>query len=685
MKLKFITFLFISAFLLTSCAEDQKKKDADKEKIEEKDSTVTSDDFDYEVDEFADIKVIRYQVPGWDELSLEQKKLAYYLGQAGLEGRDIVWDQHYKHNLKIRKALENIYTSYDGDKDADDWKNFEKYLKQVWFANGIHHHYSNKKFKVDFSEDYLKELMDETDISLDDDAFDVIFNDKDTKKVNLDESKGLISGSAVNFYKGDISADEVDEHYGAMESPDPKKPLSFGLNSQLVKEDGELKDRVWKKGGMYGEAIEKIIGWLEKAKDVAENDQQAKAIGLLIEFYETGDLEKWDEYSVEWTKSTDGDIDYINGFIEVYDDPKGYKATFESTVQITDFEMSEKMKTVGENAQWFEDNSTIDDEFKKKNVVGVSYKTVNITGEAGSTSPSSPIGINLPNQDWIREHEGSKSVSLHNIISAYGHTGGEEKLKEFVYNDEEFELSKAYGETADNLHTTLHEVVGHASGRLKDGVKEPKETLKSYASTIEEGRADLVGLYYMRDKKMEELDLTDDYKKLSQAGYSDYIRNGLMTQLTRVDLGDDIEESHMRNRHWISQWVYEKGKEDKVIEKKVEDDKTYFVVNDYDKLRELFGELLNKVQEIKSTGDYDAAKELVENYGVKVDQDLHQEVIDRNEAIHTPPYSGFVNPTLVPEEDDDGEITDIKLDYSKDFVEQMLDYSKNYGNLPEEN
>lgn len=676
----YLPFVLLSLFLMFSCVENEKKTEDKKE--EQKESSEKQDSlFTQAVDEFADIKIIRYDVPGWDELSAKQKELVYYLGEAGLEGRDILWDQNYKHNLTIRKALESIYKNYDGDKDSDDWKNFETYLKQIWFANGIHHHYSNNKFKPKFDKDYLNALLEETDTELSGEAFEVIFNDKDAKKVNLDEAKGLIEGSAVNFYGSDITADEVDEHYEAMESPDPDKPLSFGLNSKLVKEDGELKDLVWKSGGMYGDAIDKIIYWLEKAADVAENEQQEKAIRLLIEYYETGDLEKWDEHSVAWVKATEGDIDYINGFIEVYEDPKGYKATFESVVQITDFDMSEKMKIIGDNAQWFEDNSPIMNKHKKEEVVGISYKTVNVAAEAGDNSPATPIGINLPNANWIREQEGSKSVSLHNIIDAYSKAGDKEQLEEFAYDDDETELSKEYGEIADNLHTALHEVVGHASGRINKGVGETKKTLKSYASTIEEGRADLVGLYYLFDPKMEELEMTDDYEKLGKAAYNDYIRNGLMTQLIRIEEGDDIEESHMRNRHWISQWVYEKGKDNNVIEKKVEDDKTYYVVQDYEQLRALFGELLREVQRIKSEGDYDAAKHLVEDYGVKIDQDLHQEILKRNEAIAARPYSGFVNPVIEIEEDNDGAIKDIRLTQPESFEEQMLNYSEQYGNL----
>lgn len=680
MKLKFTPFLLMGVLFFFSCQNNTEKKQEKKE-----DTMHTTDStFEYRVEDFADVKILRYKVPGWDSLSLKQKKLVYYLTQAGLAGRDILWDQNYKYNLAIRQALEKVYTSYEGDTETEDWKHFETYLKRVWFSNGIHHHYSNRKFKPKFEKSYLKELLEETDTALEEEALTAIFNEEDEKKVNLDKSKGLLKGSAVNFYGDHITAKEVDEHYGAMESPDPDKPLPFGLNSKLVKEDGELVDKVWKSGGMYGAAIDKIISWLEKAKGVAENKQQAKALSLLAEFYKTGDLEKWNEYSVAWAQTTEGDIDFINGFIEVYEDPKGYKATFESAVQLTDFEMSEKMKIVGESAQWFEDHSPIQDDYKKEKVVGVTYKTVNVAGEAGDNSPATPIGINLPNQEWIREQVGSKSVSLGNIITAYNKAGGKEKLKEFAYNEQAVERAQKYGEEAGNIHTAMHEVVGHASGKINKGVGSPKETLKSYASTIEEGRADLVGLYYMRDPKMEELGLTDNYKELSKAQYDTYIRNGLLTQLIRVDLGDDIEESHMRNRHWISQWVYEKGKQEQVITKKVEEGKTYFVINDYDKLQTLFGRLLREVQRIKSEGDYEEAEALVENYGVKIDQELHKEVLKRNEAIATPPYGGFVNPVLKPEKDEAGEITDIRISQPESFAEQMLNYADKYGNLSTE-
>lgn len=684
MKLKYIPIALLGLMTFVSCNEDGKEKRETTTKTEQNAKTSDSE-FHYTVDEFADIKILRYQIPGWDELSLEKQKLVYYLTQAGLSGRDIIWDQNYKHNLKIRKALENIHANYDGDKNADDWKNFETYLKRVWFSNGIHHHYSNDKLKPEFNQAYLKELLSATNTELKGEAFEVIFNDKDSKKVNLDKSKGLVKGSAVNFYGDDITAEDVDAFYANKKSPNPDKPLSFGLNSKLVKENGQVVEKVWKSGGLYGSAIDEIIKWLEKAKDVAENKAQADALGLLIEYYQTGDLQKWDDYSVAWVEATEGDIDYINSFIEVYNDPKGYKGSYETIVQIKDFDMSKKMKVFEDNVQWFEDESPIMDEHKKKNVVGVTYKTVNVAGEAGDASPSTPIGVNLPNSNWIREAHGSKSVSLGNIIYAYSHAGGSEKLEEFANDEEEIKLSKKYGEQADKLHTALHEVVGHASGVINKGVGETKETLKSYASTLEEGRADLVGLYYLMDPKLEELGLTDNSEALGKAAYNDYIRNGLMTQLIRIEQGKDIEESHMRNRQWISAWVYEKGKEDKVIVKETKDGKTYFDIKDYDKLHDLFAELLRETQRIKSEGDYEAAKNLVENYGVKVDQDIHKEVLKRNEAFKSAAYSGFVNPVLVPEMDDNGEIKTIKVTQPDHFVDQMMEYSKKYNNLPVEN
>lgn len=681
MKRKILTVFALSALLFVSCDANKGNKTQSDEVVK----TETSDDFHYTVDQFADLRVLRYQVPGWDQLTLKEQELAYYLVQAGMEGRDIIYDQNYRHNLKIRKALENVYTTYEGDKNSDNWKNFEIYLKRFWFSNGIHHHYSNDKIKPDFSADYLKQLLSDTDTTLEGEAFDVIFNDKDAKKVDLSRGGDNALLSAVNFYSPDITNEDVKNFYAKKVSPDKDRPLSFGLNSKLVKENGEVKELVYKSGGLYGEAIDRIIYWLEKARGVAENKAQGDAIGLLIEFYKTGDLQKWDDYNVAWTGATEGNIDYNNGFIEVYSDPLGIKGAYESVVQINDFDMSKKMSVLSDNAQWFEDNSSIMNEHKREKVVGVTYKVVNVVGESGDSSPSTPIGVNLPNADWIRAEVGSKSISLGNIIDSYNKAGSSGRLKEFTFDDEEYELEKAYGEEADKLHTALHEVIGHASGKLNPGVKEPSETLRSYASTIEEGRADLLGLYYLYDAKLQDLGLTDDWKKLGMAAYNGYIRNGLMLQLTRLNIGDDVEQTHMRNRQWVSSWVFEKGQEDNVIEKINRDGKTYFKIHDYDKLHKLFGELLREVQRIKSEGDYAAAEHLVETYGVKVDQEIHKEVLDRNAQFDTAPYSGFVNPVITPVTNDEGEIVSYKLEQPETFEEQMLYYSKTYSNLPEVN
>ena len=679
MKLKTLFSAALMTSLLFSCGEDKKAQTTEDTSVK-KEST-----FDYNVDTFADIKILRYQIPSWDNLSLKQQQLAYYLTQAGLAGRDIMWDQNYRHNLAIRAALENVYKTYEGDKTSADWQAFTTYLKRVWFSNGIHHHYSNDKLKPEFSSDYLKQLLADTETTLEGEAFDVIFNDQDLKKVNQAKGVDNVALSAVNFYGPNVTNEDVISFYKQKKSPNPEKPLSFGLNSQLVKENGQLKERVYKSGGLYGSAIDEIIKWLEKAKSVAENEAQGNALGLLIDYYKTGDLQTWDDYNVAWTAATDGDIDYINSFIEVYNDPLGYRGSYETIVQIKDFDMSKKMSVLSENAQWFEDNSPLMDEHKKKNVVGVTYKVVNVAGEAGDASPSTPIGVNLPNANWIRAAVGSKSVSLGNIIEAYNNAGSTGRLKEFVHDEEELQLEEKYGQLADKLHTALHEVIGHASGQLNPGVGETKETLKNYASTLEEGRADLVGLYYLYNPKLQELGLVDDWESVGKAAYDGYIRNGLMTQLIRLNLGDDVEEAHMRNRQWVSAWVYEKGKADNVIEKVTRDGKTYFNINDYDKLHELFGQLLRETQRIKSEGDYAAVEALVEDYGVKVDQAIHAEVLERNKQFKSAPYSGFVNPVLVPETNDAGEITAIKVTQPDTFEGQMLDYSSKYNYLPARN
>ncbi len=642
-------------------------------------------EFDYTVEQFADLKILRYQIPGFENLTLKEQRLVYYLTQAGLAGRDIMWDQNYRHNLKIRKALENVYTSYKGDKSTEDFKNFEVYLKRLWFSNGIHHHYSNNKIKPTFSVPYLKQLLKDTNIKLEGNAFDVIFNDKDAKKVNQAKGVDNVLLSAINFYGPNVTNADVETYYSKMKSPNPQKPLSYGLNSQLVKEDGVLKERIYKSGGLYGTAIDEIIKWLELAKGVAENQAQGDALGLLIEYYKTGDLQTWDNYNEAWTAAIEGNIDYINSFIEVYNDPLGYRGSYETIVQIKDFDMSQKMEVLTENAQWFEDNSPLMEAHKKDSVVGVTYKVVNVAGEAGDASPSTPIGVNLPNANWIRAAVGSKSVSLGNIIHAYNNAGSSGRLKEFVHDEEELKLEETYGQLADKLHTALHEVIGHASGQMNPGVGETKETLKNYASTLEEGRADLVGLYYLYNPKLQELGLVEDWQKVGKTAYDGYIRNGLLTQLIRLNIGDDVEEAHMRNRQWVSAWAYEKGKTDNVIEKVTRDGKTYYNINDYEKLHELFGQLLRETQRIKSEGDFKAVEALVEGYGVKVNQAIHSEVLERNKQFTSAPYSGFVNPVLVPDMNDNGEITSINIIQPNSFIEQMLYYSKNYSFLPEEN
>jgi len=673
---------FVLAQFLWSCKTENHSDTA-------KDSnfiTVSAEEnFPVMVEQFSDLKVLRYQIPGWENLTLKEQKLVYYLTQAGLSGRDIMWDQNYRHNLTIRTALENVYTNFAGDKTTADWSAFEVYLKRVWFSNGIHHHYSNAKMKPEFSSDYLTTILEATNTVLKGDAFDVIFNDIDAKKVNQAKDVDNVAASAVNFYGPGVTNADVEAFYSKIKSPDPKKPLSHGLNSQLVKVNGELQERVYKSGGLYGEAIDEIVKWLILAEGVAENKAQGDALALLIQYYNTGDLQTWDDYNVAWTGATEGNIDYINSFIEVYNDPLGYRGSYETIVQIKDFDMSAKMEVLSKNAQWFEDNSPLFPEHKKKNVVGVSYKTVNVAGEAGDASPTTPIGVNLPNANWIRASVGSKSVSLGNITNAYNNSGSSGRLKEFVNDDQEFELEKKYGQLGDKLHTALHEVVGHASGQLNPGVGETKETLKNYASTLEEGRADLVGLYYLYNPKLQELGLVDDWKSVGMAAFDGYIRNGLMTQLIRLNLGDDVEEAHMRNRQWVSAWAYEKGMEDNVIEKVTRDGKTYFNINDYEKLHELFGQLLRETQRIKSEGDFAAVQALVEGYGVKVDQVIHAEVLERNKQFTSAAYGGFVNPVLLPQTDANGAITSIDVNYVKSFVGQMLYYSDTYGFLPEVN
>jgi dipeptidyl-peptidase-3 len=676
MKIKQLIYVFLIAILLTSC-ETEDNKDTVKEASE----------FNHFVEQFADIKVLRYTIPGFEELSLKEKKLVYYLTQAGLSGRDIMWDQNYRYNLSIRKGLENINKNYTGDRDAENFKLFKTYLKRVWFSNGIHHHYSNDKIKPEFTKEYFTDyLLKNSNTQLSSEIVAVLFNDADNKKVNKKSGNDNILSSAINFYGPDITDKDVVDFYKTAYKGPEGMPVEAGLNSKLVRENGKLVEKVWKSGGMYGTAIDQVISWLNKAQGVAENAKQANALGLLVEYYKTGSLDTWDAYCIAWATSIEGNIDWINGFIEVYNDPKGYRGSYETVVQIKDFDMSRKMKVLSDNAQWFEDNAPLDPTHKKDSVVGVSYKTVNVAGEAGDASPSTPIGVNLPNNNWIRQQHGSKSVSLGNIIGAYNNAGGTGRLKEFAYDEEEIRLEEKYGQISDKLHTALHEVVGHASGQINEGIGQPKETLQNYASTMEEGRADLVGLYYLMDPKLQELGLTDNFRELGMAAYDGYIRNGLMTQLIRINLGDDIEEDHMVNRQWVSAWAFEQGAKENVIEKVLkENGKTYFNITNYEKLREIFGSLLRETQRIKSEGDFDAAKSLVEGYGVKVDQAIHKEVMKRNAQFTGAAYSGFVNPVLAPTLDENETISDILVKQPESFEEQMLFYSKNYNFLGTKN
>ncbi len=678
MRAYFYLFLLLSVF---ACGDQTTEKPS----TDTEEASTSTDDFVWQTETFADIGVLRYQIPGFDKLNLKQKQLVYYLTQAGLAGRDMIYDQNYRHNLTIRRALENIVKNYKGDRNSKEWNGLVTYAKRIWFANGIHHHYSMEKFVPGFSQDYMLSLLKDCNTSLPDEVMKAIFDPAvDNKKVNLDPSKGLVKGSAVNFYDADITEAEVDAYYEAYGDLS-EEPVASGLNSKLVRgKDGKLMEKRYAANAMYGDAIKEVMKWLEKAVTVAENEAQGKALQLLIEYYKTGDLKKWDEYNIAWVEATEGDIDYINGFIEVYNDPKGYTGSYENIVEITDFEASAQMDVLAENAQWFEDNSTIEERHKKEKVVGVSYKVVAVAGESGDASPATPIGVNLPNSNWIRAKHGSKSVSLGNIIGAYEMASGPGMLNEFAHDKEEIARIEKYGAKADKLATALHEVIGHASGKLEKDIGTPKATLKSYASTLEEARADIVALYFIMDPKIVELGLLPSLDG-AKAEYDSYISNGLMKQLQRIGLGKDIEESHMRNRQLISAWVFEKGAKDNVIEKLTRDGKTYFEIKDYDKLRGLFGDLLKELQRIKSQGDYIAGKNLVEGYGVKVDQEIHKEVLDRVKDLNISPYRGFINPVLVPVTDKDGNVTDIKVTYPDDFMKQMLYYSEKFSFLPNEN
>ncbi len=677
----FIISGFLLAGILASCggAEESENTDATNENI---DSIVYTPLETGQIEKFADLQILQYDIPGFHQLTLDQKKLVYYLYEAGLSGRDMTWDQNYRHNLAIRNALEHIVQNYNGDQEDPEWLKFMTYTQRVWFSNGIHHHYSMEKFVPDFSRKYFDGLLVNTSATLSSEIVDKMFdNTADMKRVSLDGSKDLILGSATNFYGENITQEDVDAFYKEKMEAAGSHPVEFGLNSRLVKdENGVVSEEIWKADGMYGESIVEVVKWLKLAQGVAENDEQGKALGLLIEYYETGDLEKWSQYNITWSQATEGDIDYIQGFVEVYGDPVGIRGAYESIIQITDFDASERMAVLAENVQYFEDNSSIMDEHKKAEVVGVSYKVVNVAGESGDSSPSTPIGVNLPNSNWIRTEHGSKSVSLGNIVMAYSNAGGEGILREFANNEEEIERTIALGEIGSKMHTAMHEVIGHASGQINEGVGTPKETLKNYSSTLEEARADLVALYFLLENKIVDLGLVESLD-VGRAEYDDYIRNGMMVQMRRLEPGADIEEAHMRNRQLVASWAFEKGQPDNVIERITRDGKTYFEIHDYDKLRVIFGDLLREIQRIKSEGDFQAGKDLVENYGVKVDKALHQEVLDRSAALNIAPYNGFVNPILTPVMDEDGNITDITLSQPESFQAQMLYYSENYGFL----
>lgn len=647
--------------------------------------------FNYNVDRFADIEVLRYQVPSFEELSLKQKKLVYFLTEAALQGRDILFDQNGKYNLAIRTTLENIYTSYKGDRSSKDFKGLEKYLKQVWFANGIHHHYSMDKFVPEFSNSFFTEQvkkLGKKNLPLAKgqsvDAFikeisPVIFDPAVmAKRVNQADGVDLILTSACNLYEG-VTQQEVEDFYAQLKDPNDPTPVSYGLNTRLVKMNGKIAEQVYKIGGLYSSAIENICNWLKKASEVAESPAMKAYIDKLVEYYTTGSLKTFDEYSILWAEETKCDIDFINGFIESYGDPLGMTGAWESIVNFKNKQSSVRTQIISENAQWFEDNSPVDARFKKEKVKGVSAKVITAAILAGDSYPATPIGINLPNANWIRAAHGSKSVTLENITDAYDKAAqGNGFNEEFVYSDYERDLMKKYGSLADNLHTDLHECLGHGSGKLLPGVD--PDALKEHGSTLEETRADLFALYYLADSKLVELGIlpnADAYK----AEFYKYVMNGLMTQLTRIEPGKDIEEAHMRNRHIITEWAYEKGKADNVIEFVKRDGKTYLRINDYVKLRELFGQLLAEVQRIKSEGDYAAGKKLVEDYGVKFDSELHTEVIARYSKLNIAPYKGFVNPVYTAVTDAKGNITDVKIDYTEGYVEQMLRYSKHYSPL----
>lgn len=673
MKKTLLTAAVLAAVSLNSCMTQETEK------------------FDYNVDRFADIQVLRYQVPGFEQLTLNQKIYVYYLTEAAIYGRDILFDQHGKYNLQIRKLLENIYQNYSGDKNSADYAAMVKYMKQVWFANGIHHHYSTDKFVPEFSQEFFAEQVKElpadklplnegeTAEQMIETLSKVIFDPAYMqKRVNQADGQDLVLTSANNLYEG-VTQKEVEDYYRSIKDVNDSTPISYGLNAKVIKVDGKVQEQQYKIGGLYGAAIEKIVYYLNKAKEYAESDKQKAYITALVDYYTTGDLRKFDEYSILWAEDTDCTVDFVNGFIESYDDPLGMTGAWESIVNFKNVEASNRTHIISANAQWFEDNSPVDPRFKKKEVKGVSAKVITAAILAGDAYPATPIGINLPNADWIRAQHGSKSVTIENITDAYDEVAAGNGLNdEFAFSKEECELMEKYLTLADKLHTDLHECLGHGSGQLLPGVD--PNALGEHGSTLEETRADLFALYYMADKKMLELGIfehPDTYK----AEYYKYIMNGLMTQNTRIELGKDIEESHMRNRKLISEWAYVNGKADNVIEYVKRDGKTYIRINDYEKLRELFGKLLAEIQRIKSEGDYAAGKKLVEDYAVRLDRTLHKEILDRYAKLDIAPYKGFVNPVYEAVTDKDGNITDVKISYKENYIDQMLRYSRDYSPL----
>ncbi|MFS2832154.1 dipeptidyl-peptidase 3 family protein [Bacteroides uniformis] len=668
--------------LLTACGGNPK-------------TTAEAEKIDYTVEQFADLQILRYRVPGFEDLSLKQKELVYYLTEAALQGRDILFDQNGKYNLTIRRMLEAVYTGYKGDKNTPDFKAMEVYLKRVWFSNGIHHHYGSEKFVPGFTPGFFRQAVQSVDAAtlplaegqtveqLCEEVFPVIFDPTVMpKRVNQAAGEDLVLTSACNYYDG-VTQQEAEDFYNALKNPQDETPVSYGLNSRLVKEDGKIQEKVWKVGGLYGQALEKIVYWLKKAEGVAETPEQKAVIAKLMEFYETGDLKTFDEYAILWVKDLNSRIDFVNGFTESYGDPLGMKASWESLVNFKDLEATQRTELISGNAQWFEDHSPVDGQFKKEKVKGVSAKVITAAILAGDLYPATAIGINLPNANWIRSHHGSKSVTIGNITDAYNKAAhGNGFNEEFVYSDAELQLIDKYADVTDELHTDLHECLGHGSGKLLPGVD--PDALKAYGSTIEEARADLFGLYYVADPKLVELGLTpsaDAYK----AQYYTYLMNGLMTQLVRIEPGNNVEEAHMRNRQLIARWVYEKGAAEKVVELVKKDGKTYVVINDYEKVRDLFGRLLAEIQRIKSTGDYAGAHDLVEAYAVKVDPALHAEVLERYKKLNLAPYKGFVNPKYEVVTDADGTITDVTVTYDEGYAEQMLRYSKDYSTLPSVN